>query len=641
MPKKDIQEELKHLLALLKQEKEEDLLVYKRKMTDTSLTERRRQGVCWYPVELERTKFDMGERLLVKVSRPVEHHDNHMFQSGKLISLFSNAGSNHENSEVVSGVVNQVGEHEMLMSLNCDEIPEWINDGYLGVQLLFDENAYREMENALKSLIKTKDDRINWLKGVLIGGIDAGFSHSNPVVMPGLNESQNKALNLIKDSTDLAIVHGPPGTGKTTTLVQSILYLLKEESQILVCAPSNAAVDLLVEKLDEQSVDVVRVGHPARVTDRILSNTLDARMACHDDFKNLKSLRKKAEEFRSLALKYKRNFGREEREQRGLLLKESKKMKEEAEHLEFYIVNSILSKAQVVASTLVGANNYILKGMQFHSVFIDEAAQALEPACWIPILKSQRVIFAGDHFQLPPTIKSFEAARAGLDITLFEKAIQRNKADVMLQEQYRMHQKIMSFSNQYFYKNKLLANEQVVNWKIFGDDQTVEFIDTAGTGFFEQVEQETKSSYNKEEGNVLFRHLEDYLKQVEIQGGIDLINSIGIISPYKAQVSLLQDLFDEKYGESPEFKQKVAINTVDSFQGQERDIIYISMVRSNEKGEIGFLADTRRMNVAMTRARKKLVIIGDTATIGTHHFYEKFLDYINEINAYRSAFELM
>jgi ATP-dependent RNA/DNA helicase IGHMBP2 len=641
MSRGDIQEELKHLLHLLKQEREEDLLIYKRKMTSTSLAERRKQGVCWYPVELERTKFDMGERLLVKVSRPPEHRDAHMFQSGKLVSLFSNAGSNHENREVVHGVVNQVSDHDMMMSLNNDEIPEWINDGYLGVQLLFDENAYREMENAVKTLIKTKDDRINVLKGVLLGGIDAAFENNFPVELPALNKSQNDALSLIRNAKDLAIVHGPPGTGKTTTLVQAVLYLLKEENQILVCAPSNAAVDLLVEKLDNEGVDVVRIGHPARVTERILGNTLDARMARHNDFKNLKTLRKKSDEYRTLALKYKRNFGHEERAQRNLLMAESRKLKEEAEHLEFYIVNSILSTAQVIASTLVGANHYHLKGMRFHSVFIDEASQALEPANWIPILKSHRVIFAGDHYQLPPTIKSRDAAKDGLEVTLFEKAIQRNRADVMLREQYRMHQKIMDFSNHYFYKNQLLANGEVRSWTVFDVDQPVEFVDTAGAGFFEQIEPETKSSFNKEEVNLLYGHLDNFLKFVELNGGMDLISNIGIISPYKAQVSLLQDQFDEKYIDSPEFKNKVTIKTIDSFQGQERDIIYISLVRSNEKGEIGFLSDIRRMNVAMTRARKKLVIIGDSATIGTHPFYGKFLDYINEIGAYHSAFELI
>ena len=640
MAKKDIQEELKHLLALLKKEKEEDLLMYKRKMTGTSLSERRKQGVCWYPVQLEKTQFDSGERLLVKISRPPEHRDSHMFQSGKLVSLFSNAGNNDENSEVTNGVVNQVREHEMLMTLNSDDVPEWINDGYLGVQLLFDENAYREMENALKYLIKTKEERINQMKGILLGGIEAQFEARHPISLSGLNQSQNDALNLIRNAKDVAIVHGPPGTGKTTTLVQAILHVLHEEQQVLVCAPSNAAVDLFVEKLDKEGVNVVRIGHPARVTQNILSNTLDAKIAHHGDFKELKTLRKRAEEYRSMGKKYKRNFGHSEREQRRMLLSEAKKMKGEAEQLEFYIVNSILSKAQVIASTLVGANNYNLKGMKFETVFMDEAAQALEPAAWIPIIKSDRVIFAGDHFQLPPTIKSYEAAKNGLEVTLFEKAIKRNQADVMLKEQYRMHKKIMTFSSRYFYKEQLFPNEKVAYWTIFKDDLPVEFIDTAGTGFFQQVDSETKSSFNKDEANLLLKHFTAYLDHIKLADKLGEELNIGIISPYKAQVVLLQEMFDEATINPEDLKKRITINTVDSFQGQERDIIYISLVRSNEKSEIGFLADTRRMNVAITRAKKKLVIIGDSGTIGTHPFYEKFLDYVNEIGAYRSAFEL-
>lgn len=640
MAKKDIQEELKHLLALLKKEKEEDLLVYKRKMTGTSLTERRKQGVCWYPVNLEKTKFDTGDRLLVKISRPIEHREAHMFQSGKLVSLFSNAGSNHENREVVHGVVNQVKEHTLLMTLNSDDVPEWIHDGYLGVQLLFDENAYREMENALKFLIKTKEDRINELKGILLGGIEAQFNDHHPITLPGLNQSQNNAINLIRNAQDVAIVHGPPGTGKTTTLVQAILHVLHNESQVLVCAPSNAAVDLFVEKLDQEGVIVVRIGHPARVTQSILSNTLDALTAHHRDYKDLKVLRRKTDECRSMAKKYKRNFGPEERQQRKLLYAEAGKLKAEAEQLEYYIVHSILSNAQVIASTLVGANNHHLKGMKFETIFIDEAAQALEPACWIPILRSERVIFAGDHFQLPPTIKSFEAAKNGLEVTLFEKAIKRNRTDIMLQEQYRMHSEIMDFSSNYFYKGKLYPNEQVAAWKVFDEDQPVEFIDTAGTGFFEELNPETLSSFNTEEANLLIRHFNDYLSRIDRIGKLNEVANIGIISPYKAQVTLLKEKFDESYADHNEIYQRVAINTVDSFQGQERDIIYISLVRSNEKSVIGFLADTRRMNVAITRAKKKLVIIGDSGTIGTHPFYEKFLDYVNEIGAYRSAFEL-
>jgi len=641
MAKKNIQEELKQLLVLLRKEKDEDLLIYKKKMTGTSVNERRKQGVCWYPVNLEKTTYDAGERLLVKISRPVEHTDAHMFQSGKLVSLFSNAGSNHESSEVVNGVVNQVNKNEMLMTLHGDELPAWIEDGNLGVQLLFDENAYREMENTVKYLIKSKDERIGHLKNVLLGGEPATFDMQKPIARGVLNESQQKALNLIRSSKDLAIVHGPPGTGKTTTIVHAVLDILHDESHILVCAPSNAAVDLLVEKLDSEGVQVVRIGHPARVTQKILSNTLDSRITRHPDYRDLKVLRKNSEKYRSLAKKYKRNFGHSEREQRRMLFAEASKMKDEAEQLEFYIINSILSSAQVIASTLVGANSYFLKGMKFHTTIIDEAAQALEPAAWIPILKAERIIFAGDHFQLPPTIKSYEAAKSGLEVTLFEKAIRRNNADVMLKEQYRMNEKIMNFSGDYFYKGELFANSKVKHWQIYDSDCIMEFVDTAGTGFFEQIDQETKSSYNEEEANLLFTHFEKYLQDIDINLGLEHIQDIGIISPYKAQVGYIKDRFDEIYKDHDELQSLTAINTIDSFQGQERDIIYISLVRSNEKGDIGFLSDTRRMNVAMTRARKKLVIIGDSSTVGQNRFYEKLLDYVNSIGAYRSAFEVM
>ncbi|MFN8258500.1 MAG: AAA domain-containing protein [Bacteroidales bacterium] len=641
MDNKTIREELKNLLQLLKKEKHEDLAQYKSKMTGTSLLERRTQGVCWYPVTLEKTRFDTGERLLVKVSRPQEHKESHLFQSGKLVSLFSNAGSNEEDNENVNGVVNEVSEHTMLITINGDDFPDWINDGKLGVQLLFDENSYREMERTLHQLIETDNQRLSELLNILLGNSKARFTEEPPVEIPNLNKNQNRALNMILNAMDVAIIHGPPGTGKTTTLVEAIIQTLKTEQQVLVCAPSNAAVDLLVEKLSQQGIDVLRVGHPARVTEEILNTTLDARIAHHSSYKDLKVVRRKAEEYRAMGRKFKRNFGPAEREQRKLLLAEAKKLKDEGDHLEFYISSDILAKCRVIAGTLVGANNPVLKGIKFKTVFIDEAAQALEPACWIPVLKSDRVIFAGDHHQLPPTIKCYEAAKAGLEITLFEKAINRNDADVMLTEQYRMNKAIMEFSSRIFYKNSLEANEAVANWKIFPEDLPVEFIDTAGCGFYEQMDKETLSSFNPEEGLLLFKHLANYLTNLEVMGKLDEIKDIGIISPYKAQVSRLTESyhFDGFFTEA--MMAKLAINTVDSFQGQERDIIYISLVRSNDEGEIGFLSDIRRMNVAMTRARKKLVVIGDSSTIGRHPFYDKFLDYINEQNAYRSAFELI
>jgi ATP-dependent RNA/DNA helicase IGHMBP2 len=640
MTHKEIEEELKKVQSLLKQEKEEELSLYKAKLKDSSFNELRKQGLCWYPIKIEKTGFNSGERLIVRVSRPKEHQGAHQFQSGKPISLFSNTPGIDE-EDWVNGVVNQVKEQEMLITLNSDALPDWIYNGYLGVQLLFDEISYREMELAMAYLIRTEDKRINELKSILLGNVGPKFTTDDaPLNVPSLNEKQNEALNLVKQARDVAIVHGPPGTGKTTTLVESILQVLKEEEQVLVCAPSNAAVDLLVEKLSEKQVEVLRIGNPARVTEEQLSKTLDARIAHHQYYKELRTIRKKANEFRNLARKYKRNFGPAEREQRKLLFDEAHKLKSEAEQLEFYISNDIISKAQVIASTLVGANNYVLKGKKFKTVFIDEAAQALEPATWIPIIKAERVIFAGDHCQLPPTIKSIEAARDGLDVTLFEKAIDRNHADVMLTEQYRMNNQIMNFSNRIFYNGKLIANIKVADVKIFPDDLPVEFIDTAGTGFFEQTDEGSFSTYNQEEAGLLVRHFNDYINLLDAMEILKDVKNIGIISPYKAQVSLLQEALKE----GPELgtvSGKLNINTVDSFQGQERDIIYISLVRSNEKGEIGFLSDIRRMNVAMTRARKKLVIVGDSSTICSNPFYDKLFDYVNEIGAYRSAFEFM
>jgi superfamily I DNA and/or RNA helicase len=589
---------------------------------------------------MEKAGFNSGERTIVRISRPKEHMESHQFQSGKPISLFSNAAGIDE-EDYVNGVVNQVKEQEMLITLNSDELPDWIHDGYLGVQLLFDEVSYREMEQTMTFLIQTEDKRINELKNILLGNADAKFTTENSSVnVSSLNEKQNEALNLVKQACDVAIIHGPPGTGKTTTLVEAILQVLKEEVQVLVCAPSNAAVDLLVEKLSDKQIEVVRIGNPARVTEEQLSKTLDARIARHLYYKELRTIRRKADEFRNLARKYKRSFGHTEREQRRLLFAEAGKLKAEAEQLAFFIANDIISKSQVIASTLVGANNYVLKGKKFRSVFIDEAAQALEPASWIPIIKAERVIFAGDHCQLPPTIKSIDAARAGLSITLFEKVIDRNKADVMLMEQYRMNKRIMEFPSRIFYNNQLIANAKVADAQIFPEDLPLEFIDTAGTGFFEQVDEESFSTYNREEANLLVRHFTDYIHRLEATNSMKEVMNIGIISPYKAQVSLLQEAL--KTGvDLDQISCNLSINTVDSFQGQERDIIYISLVRSNEKGEIGFLSDIRRMNVAMTRARRKLVIIGDSATICSHSFYDKLLDYVNETGAYRSAFEFM
>ncbi|WKN43557.1 AAA domain-containing protein [Tunicatimonas pelagia] len=637
----EIIQELQRQIQLLRLEKEADLEYYRQKVLLASLEDRKRDGVCWYPVVVESQRYSLGEKLIIRVRRSDESTKSHVFTSGKIVSLFSNLFNDRPS---VSGVVNDVRKHHMTITLNVSELPSWINEGNLGVDLLFDEMAYREMEKALKKVIETKDPRLLDLRSVLLGEQSATFTKDSLGGAIGLlNESQNQALQRIRQAQDVAVVHGPPGTGKTTTLVQSIIQTVQLEKQVLVCAPSNAAVDLLTEKLSEQSLDVVRLGHPARVTEQNLSRTIDAQIAQHGYYKDLKALRRRSEEMRSLALKYKRNFGHSERQQRKRLLGEASGLRNEAEQLEHYIVADILSKSQVIACTLVGAANNLIKGFRCDTVFIDEAAQALEAACWIPIQKAQRVIFAGDHYQLPPTIKSFAAAQQGLNVTLFEKCIDRQKklgspVDALLQMQYRMHQKIMQFSSHYFYDDQLKAASSVQDITLTENQPPLAFVDTAGCGFNEKTDPETLSTFNEEEGQLLLRHLNALVEDLTPQFFLENQVRIGIITPYKAQVKFLTEHY-LSYELLSDIQPLITIDTVDAFQGREREIIYISLVRSNAKGEIGFLKDIRRTNVAMTRAKKKLVIFGDSATLGNHPFYSELLDYVQQSDAYQSAFE--
>lgn len=637
----NIQEELQNSLKLLKQEWEEDLQQFKKKFLYTSISDKKEEGICWYPVQLKKSKIGFGERWIVDLER-FDTNQSHLFQSGKSVSIFSNH-QNHISPDLrINGVINQVKKDVMTVTLQVEELPDWLNKGKIGIDLLFDEASYREMESALKSVIKAEKGRLAELKYILLGEKTASFVEFQKSIDPGLNESQLEALGLVAAAKDIAIIHGPPGTGKTTTLVKAIQNSLAAYRQVLVCAPSNAAVDLLVEKLQELGVSTLRIGHPARVEDHILSQTLDAKIALHDSYRDLKKLKKKADEHRKLGQKYKRSFGPEERMQRRRLFDEANRLKDEAEHLEEYIVYDVFQQTQVFASTLVGASNAALKGMRFPIVFIDEAGQGLEAATWIPIQKSDRVVMAGDHFQLPPTIKSFEAARKGLSETLFEKVIKRQtEASKMLKLQYRMPELIMGFSNRVFYRNELKAAENTQNHFLSEDEPVLEFIDTAGSGFSEQVEEESLSTLNTEEAKFALRYLEEMIKRVGIAKIKTHQWNIGLVAPYRAQVRKFNELLFETY-EYPNlrsFSELLTIDSIDGFQGQERDIMFISLVRSNSKGEIGFLSDTRRMNVALTRAKRKLVVLGDSATLSHHPFYQAFLDYIEEKGCYKSIYE--
>ncbi len=630
---------LKHTLDLLRMERQADLEYYRQKVLLRSLHQRVQEGTTWYPVRLRSDYIGTGERLVIEVERTNHLEQPHAFQAGKSVSVFSNASGKPE-KEHTNGVINYVRDNTMVITLTGEELPDWIDDGQLGVDVMFDEMTYREMEFAVREVLKADDTRTAAFREILLGDKPPGqpLPRAGDIASPLLNSSQHEALDMVLRCQDVAFIHGPPGTGKTTTLVAAIAETVKSEGQVLVTAPSNAAVDLLAEKLSDQGLAVVRIGHPARVTEQALSKTLDARIAEHVHYPELRSLRKRMEQLKSMALKYKRNFGYAEKEQRRLLFQESKALKADADLLEFHIVNDVLQKAEVICCTLVGCSHPVLRGRKYRSAFIDEAGQALEPACWIPLLRCQRVVFAGDHQQLPPTIKSNEAARSGLAVTLFEKGISKHPGQSrMLQVQYRMHEAIMRFSSDHFYAGKLVAHESVKSSLLRQHHTPVEFIDTAGCGYNESQDPETLSRFNEQEAHLLIRLVERLIDDVGAETWLADGITMGIITPYRAQVDLLHKLAEHSAHLEPLHKL-VTINTVDAFQGQERDVIIISFVRSNDKAEVGFLGDIRRTNVAMTRAKKKLIMIGDSATLGGHPFYLDLLNYVQQGEFYRSAF---
>lgn len=628
----------KRLLELLKIEREEDKQSYQRLIERSSVSERRAGGLAWYPIAIRGQEMSRGDYLTVEVERTTHQDLPHQLRFGMPAVLFSN----HEpKTDRVEGVISYQGGNRLKITLRTDELPEWSRDGKLGIDLLFDDNSYDEMQNALKAADSLgSSEKEGHLIKVLTGEKAPSFNHDiYPINIPKLNPSQQHAVQQILSAQELAVVHGPPGTGKTTTLVQAIKALVKKDSKpILVVAPSNAAVDLLSEKLSEEGLNVLRVGNPVRVSERLSALTLDAKVATHASVKDIKALKKQANEYKNMAHKYKRHFGKAERDQRKALFDEAHRIMKDVANMEQYVIDDLLTKTQVVTATLVGSNHFTVRNMKYRTVVIDEAGQALEPACWIPILKAEKVVLAGDHLQLPPTIKSEEAAKGGLSTTLLEKCVALHpESVVLLEEQYRMNEAIMGYSSKVFYQNKLKAHESVAARVLFPGEAPLAFIDTAGCGFDEKLEG--TSSTNPEEAVFLFRHLTQLAADfAAVNPKQEDFPSIAIISPYKEQINILKDQLAHAADLKP-YLDKIAVNTIDSFQGQERDVVYISMTRSNTEGQIGFLADIRRMNVAMTRARKKLVVIGDSATLSVLPFYENFIAYAEGLNAYQSAWE--
>ncbi|WP_100341058.1 AAA domain-containing protein [Mucilaginibacter auburnensis] len=600
----------KELLKLLSAERAADEAQFETITKGTGAAHRRSLGLCWYPIVIRNTEPTRGDYLSVEVERTTHKEITHQIRFGSSVALFSN----HDSADRINGTVTYIGSDRMRITVLTEELPDWSRNGKLGVDLLFDSHSYSEMEAALKLADKTESDLIS----VLTGAAEA-VSIPAKYLDNALNQSQQHAVANVLGAKQLAIIHGPPGTGKTTTLVAAIKAMIQRgEPQILVVAPSNTAVDLLSEKLDAVGLNVLRIGNPVRVSSRLQRLTLESRMAEHSQMKDAKKLKKNASEFKNMAHKYKRNFGKAEREQRKALFNEAHKITRDATAIEDFIAEDIIIKTQVITATLVGANHYTVKNLKYNTVIIDEAGQALEPAAWIPILKANRLIMAGDHLQLPPTVKS---SQRELAVTLLEKCVNLQPQTVtLLNEQYRMNSAIMGFSSLKFYNNKLTAHPSVANRVLTDKHKPFTFIDTAGAGYEEQ--SEGTSIANHEEAAFIAKHITSMNYPAN--------TSLAVIAPYKEQVNLLKKVLVDTNAD---------VNTVDGFQGQERDVVYISLTRSNNDGSIGFLSDYRRINVALTRAKLKLVIIGDSATLAQTPFYAELISYAENIDGYESVWD--
>ncbi len=634
-------------------EQQEDQAQFKLKNASASIKERRRRGLTWYPVTITQEDIGFGGKVVLELERPAHRQDLHLFQVGAAAALFSSApGYSGPDRPVVSGVVTRVRRNKLLVATTKEALPDWVRDGStLGIDLTFDEVSYREMNQALSAVMVAHGNRLAELRDVLLGAQAARFreSQADDLFYPSaLNDSQLAAVRHVVTAQDVAIIHGPPGTGKTTTLVQAILETIRRERRVLVCAPSNTAVDLLTERLAERGVNVIRLGNPSRVSELLLKHTLDAGVMAHASYAKMHAMRQTAEQHREAASERVRNFGFEERQRRLWLKEEARTLRQAADDLERFMTEDVLESVQVITSTLVGASHRAIRHLGFETVFIDEAAQALEPGCWIPIAKGQRLVLAGDHHQLPPTVKSEKAAREGLRETLFEKCIQRQPGTArMLKVQYRMHAHIMGFSSEKFYGGQLVPHASVrhadlaaydtrFNDPRFSPDLPVEFIDTAGCGYEELAIPESRSTANPEEVHLLLERLAQLLAKLSEPGEPTDPDqrplTIGVIAPYRAQINYLKDAIEDSAVLNDLLLQRrLSVGTVDSFQGQERDIIAITLTRSNPQGEIGFLSDIRRMNVGMTRARRKLLLVGDSSTLCRHPFFVELLAYVKGV----------
>lgn len=607
-------------INLLRQEFEYEKNLYEQQTSSALVPNESGKETYWYPVLLGGSYYNSLNQYIIEVNCTDIREIEHEFEAGKPVRFFIKDKNGYPKYLNFSATVSYAEEKRLCISVPSPSFLPIIQNSEVGIQIYFDETSYTYMFDALEQVAKTKDTRLVEMRNILLGNAPARFGEGFPIRFPWLNKSQELAVNQIINAKDVAIVHGPPGTGKTTTLVESIYETLHRESQVLVCAQSNIAIDYLCEKLIDRGVPVLRIGNPARVNDKIFAHTYEKKYESHPDYHELWSIRKSVREI----IKNIRNKS----DGNNSIKEKLNKLRSRATEIEIKIEQDLFSEARVIASTLISAGSKILSHKKFTTVFIDEAAQALEAACWIPILKSERVIFAGDHYQLPPTIKCIDADRAGLSITLMQKLMHNKKnVSTMLTMQYRMHQDIMEFSSKVFYDSMLTASPDVQYRSILSWDSPLVWINTSGTSYEESFFQKSKSLVNKEEAKLLIEQLILYIKSIGKERVISEQIDFGIISPYKGQTYYLRHLIKQN-SFLRSIRKRISVNTVDGFQGQERDVILISLVRTNATGRIGFLSDLRRINVAITRAKMKLFIIGNSDTLSQNKFYKYLYEYI-------------
>lgn len=653
-------EQISPIQALLQQRTLLQLEYYTEKEAFRKLTEQMgmqrkvKRGDAWFPLQVGKSFYNSLNQTAIEVFRTSDQDIEHNFEFGRPVMFFRSEGSEELKYFSFTGTVSYVDGDRMVVTVpdSAPLLELQQSTDPIGVQLSFDETSYKLMFEALDRVMKAKNNRLAYLRDLFYSHQKAGRFSFEPMKFPWLNPTQERAVNEVLWAKDVAIVHGPPGTGKTTTLVEAINETLMRESQVLVCAQSNMAIDWISEKLVDRGINVLRIGNPTRVNDKMLGFTYERRFESHADYPQLWAIRKAIRELRKNRKKGSENYHQK-----------MDRLKSRAAEIELRINAELFGEARVIACTLVGSAHHLLEGMKFGTLFIDEAAQALEAACWIPMRRASRVILAGDHCQLPPTVKSIAALRAGLGKTLMER-IAENKPEVvtLLKIQYRMNDEIMRFSSDWFYGGKVESAPQIKYRSVLDYDHPITWIDTSNEenqitiegedapedsastsssvsaanqnsdlNFKEQFVGESFGRINKAEAELTLLTLAEYFTKIGKQRVLEERIDVGIISPYRAQVQYLKKLI-KKYEFFKPYRRLISVNTVDGFQGQERDVILISLVRSNDEGQIGFLKDLRRMNVAMTRARMKLIILGNKDTMTKHPFYKKLWEYVEAIN---------